>query len=476
MSSYKVIQLLKVLTATEWNELLTFLQSPYFTRETDSWQLCLTLRTYLGSEGATLPEAEEVFQRVWPGRPFDRKNFIYALSRLNKLAERFLVQREQDKQPEKQSLAAMRLFSERQLDKHLLATKRSMSKSLISVPDSGADFYLLRSDHAALMDQHYIRQKIRKQDDSIQQATNDLDRFYYLRRLQYACSMLDRQNILKSDYRIGLSDAWISHLADSSICEEPMIYLYLTIFRALREEDQTDHFQKLKLCLLQLINERGTATLMEPLLFAINYCARKIRAGQENYAKEALELYHKGITSGILLRDEQISPWTYTNIIKLSLRLKQYAEAHDIIEKYTALLPEDFRENAHNYNYAELLYYTNQKEKAQEYLNQVAYSDLSYYLGARVLLAKIYYETDAEEALLSLLASFTIFLQRNKQISRNLKLTYLNFCQLFSRILRTSTIAMEKVIAVIEEKQPLTDRAWLLEVATTEASLNPSSG
>lgn len=470
MESYKLTQLLKSLNKAEWNDLELFLQSPYFVTEDESLTLCLFLKPLLVEPGSTLPETSAFFRSLWPNESFNQKRLSYAFSRLNKLTERFLVLQQQEKMEERQTLTALRIFSERQLDKHLAATQRSFTALMEPSPDREDEFYLLRSEYSELMDRHYVRQKIRKQDDSIQLATDNLDRFYFFRRLRFACSMLDRQNILKVDYDIGLSDEWMAHLAGTSLSKEPMIQLYLIIFCALREEEQEEHFRELKFSLTNLIGRQNSEALAEPLLFAINYCARKIRAGQINYVEEAVELYRGGIDSGLLLSDGQISPWTYTNLVKLYLRLEQYDDARKFIKKYTALLPESFRENAHNYNYAELLYCTDQKDQAQEYLNRVAYSDLSYYLGARVLLAKIYYETDAEEALLSLLASFTMFLQRNKQISRNLKKTYLNFCQLFNRILRTDPAKMDKVKRAIGKAQPLTDRAWLLEVADEHSS------
>ncbi|MBC6993522.1 hypothetical protein QWY85_16155 [Neolewinella lacunae] len=465
MNSTKLLQILKTLDPGEWEKLYFFLQSPYFTQEKVSPRLFTLLHPYFADSAAGLPKAETLFQALWPDQPFDRKQLNYALSRLNKLTERFLVFQQLEQQTDRQQLTALEVFSERHLEKHLAATQRSFNERLLPAPDEKDDFYLVRSDYADLLDQHYVRTKARKQDNNIQLATDDLDRFYYFRRLRYACSMLDRQNILEANYRIGLSQAWLDHLEGSTLVEEPMIGLYLTIFRALQEEEQEQHFRELKSRLLQLVGKGLAESLAEPLLFAINYCARKIRAGQEAYVKEAIDLYHRGIDSGLLLQDGQVSPWTYTNLVKLTLRLQQYAEAREFISKYTDLLPESFRENAHNYNYAELLYCTNEKEKAQEYLNRVAFSDLGYYLGARVLLAKIYYETDAEEALLSLLASFTIFLQRNKQISRNLKKTYLNFCQLLSRLLRTEPGKTGKIIDLITHTQPLTDRSWLLALA-----------
>lgn len=148
-------------------------------------------------------------------------------------------------------------------------------------------------------------------------------------------------------------------------------------------------------------------------------------------------------------------------MVKLSLRLQHYTWIESFIQEYAPKLPGSFRENALHYNLAELYYYTNRFDQAQEHLNQVAFSDLNYYLGARVLLAKIFYETDEEEALLSLISSFTIFLKRNKQLSNNLKHTYLNFCQILFQILRRSPAQMKKLQEKISNTSLLTDRAWL---------------
>ncbi|MEM7574690.1 MAG: hypothetical protein AAF433_17425 [Bacteroidota bacterium] len=94
----------------------------------------------------------------------------------------------------------------------------------------------------------------------------------------------------------------------------------------------------------------------------------------------------------------------------------------------------------------------------------VAYSDLNYYLGARVLLAKIYWEIQAEEPLLSLVAAFTIFLKRNREISNDLKHTYLNFCQLLYKILRLDSSKRQQLEDEIKSTKLLTDRSWLLEI------------
>ena len=101
----------------------------------------------------------------------------------------------------------------------------------------------------------------------------------------------------------------------------------------------------------------------------------------------------------------------------------------------------------------------------------MAYSDLNYYLGARVMLAKIYHESGDTEPLLSLLAAFMIFLKRNKQISSDLKQTYLNFCDILFQLIRRHPKKMAALGETIRTTSLLTDRSWLL--AQYEASLQP---
>ena len=152
----------------------------------------------------------------------------------------------------------------------------------------------------------------------------------------------------------------------------------------------------------------------------------------------------------------------FTNIVKLSLRLKRYEWVEPFIREYAPQLPVAFRENALHYNLAELFYYTHRNDDAQQHLIKVAYSDLNYYLGARVMLAKIYYESGHTEPLLSLIAAFMIFLKRNKQISADLKQTYLNFCDILFQLTRPHPKKMVLLGETIRNTSLLTDRSWLM--------------
>ena len=222
------------------------------------------------------------------------------------------------------------------------------------------------------------------------------------------------------------------------------------------------HFHQLRQLINELSGKISKQVMRSAMLAAINYCARSIRRGLTSFVEPALNLYLKGLEDKVLFDEGVLSPWTFNNVVKLALRLERFSWIESFMQTYQSFLPETFRSDALHYNQAELYYYTNRYQDAQKALLQVPYTDLNFYLGARVLLAKIYYETDETESLLSLLAAFQIFLKRNKDISLNIKKTYLHFCEILYQIVRGRSSHLPTLEQRIKTTSLLTDRDWLL--------------
>lgn len=473
MKKSKLVLLFKSLEEEEMNRLEEFLTSPYYNKDPEVMGLFECLRAFYPDFSSSALTKGRIHKKLFSKQPYEDKRLRYLMSKLNKLAEHFLALQEVEQKPYLLELSLVEDLSRRGLQKSYQQAGRSLSKKLEKRKGDSVDFFLAQFQWAEVREHHFERQRLRRYDESIQIASAQLDRYYFLNRLRISCAMLDRQTIFQASYELNLSSDWIRHLGEQDFFGEPIIRLYYTIYRALSDESEEAYFKKIKQGLAQESKHIPFRDLRDIYLFAINYCARKIRQGREAYVEEALQLYRRGIESHILIEEGILSPWAFTNVVKLSLRMKQYDYIEGFIEKYARLLPEAFRDNALHYNLAELFYYTGRYDEAQEQLNQVAYSDLNYYLGARVMLAKIYYETDAEEPLLALIASFTIFLKRNKQLSNDLKHTYLNFCQLLFQIIRRKPSRLKHIHNRIQSTELLTDRSWLKDIC--EAVMHQSN-
>jgi len=470
MKKTKSIRLLNGLGESERADLSRFLRSPYFTIDPEIPRLFDALTENWPDYPGT---KEEVYRQVFPDHHYDDKAFRYLTSQLNKQIERFLVIQACEKQSQRSDLDLLREYTERHLEKEYQQTLRRLQEAMDQWPGRNASFFYHHMEIATVAERHFALQRKRTYDPALQQITDQLDRYYFLQKLKYSCAMLDRQHVIEGPYDSNFSQPLINYLQHQEFFDEPLIRIYFQVYMALHEEEEEVYFRNLRQSLLGFQEAIGLEEWRDLYFFAINYCLRKIRQGKTGFLAEALTLYRTGIDRRILLDGGQLSPWTFTNVVKLALRLEKYEWIDAFIEEFVHLLPERFQSDALHYNLAERYYYTHDYDQAIEHLNQVRLSDLNYHLGSRVLLAKVHYEEGSEESLLSLLAAFTIFLKRNKKVSKPLKKTYLNFCEALFRILKRRNGRWDSLEAFIRETTMLTDRTWLLDTLARERALNP---
>jgi hypothetical protein len=413
--------------------------------------------------GENMPEKEVLFARAFPERHFDDKAWRYALSDISGLIEDFWLDRTAHSDAVERQLRLMTILESRGLDKPYRQAQRHLEALIRANELQGHAGFMLTWQYLDRQHKASIRDSLRKHEEHLQGASDALDRLYYLEKLTYACAMQERMHVLQGDLDTGISDAWIRHLEERDCFGVPLIRLYFLAFNMQQHEENTAHYK----ALVDILDKEGLNLPLEDIKaayrMAINYCARNIRQGKEEYAAEALSLYITGIERSVLLDKGLLSPWTFTNIVKLGLRSGQLEWTEAFINTYSDQLPAQHRKNALYFNKAEWYFYAGKYEEAQTILLNVALNDLNYYLGSRVLLAKIYAQSGAEEALLSLIASFTAFIKRNREISAGLKQTYLRFCTLLWKINKSTPRHREALAREIREAPLLTDRTWLLQ-------------
>lgn len=465
MRNIKLISVLQSFDKREIRSFQQFVDSPYFNQDEKLGLILALIINRLDNPCSSRELKEGLHTTLFPKDAYDDKRMRYLFSDLSQLAEKFLLDQSYQAKHVQQQLDLANIYNQRKLPKLYRQSIQKVEKHFEAQPQRDVLYFQQHLEMVMIKDEHFQQQRLRKFDENLQWVSDDLDRYYYLQKLRQACMMLDRQAILTANYDLGISQSWLDHLVERSFFQELIIRIYYTILMCTLEEDELKHFEELKKMLASVKQEITNSDLADIYRFAINYCARKIRKGRSEYLEEALQLYVRGIASALFLEDGRLSPWTFTNVVKLALRLEKFDWIEEFITTYAPSLPVEFQENALHYNYAELYYYRQDLDKALVHLNQVALDDLNYALGARVMLAKIYYETDEVNALLSLLAAFSLFLKRNRKISANIKHTYQNFCDLLFQLVRRNPKKLHLIKQKIEETNLLTDRGWLRTIS-----------
>lgn len=454
--------LLSALNQWEWYRFEAFCASPYHNTQTE----LVTLVQFFSKERHALEllNKQEVHHAVYPKKQFSERQLNYCLSGLGKLAEQFLGMELFINSKHQAELSNLAGLSRRHLDKHVEFLKKKKERQFEQQEQRDVESYLFPSYRFYnLLSENTYRKGERKANIHVQKTADALDAFYIAEKLRLTCSMLNHQRVIATEYRFSLMDEIQSHLASSpELLNRPMIALYLAIFTLLTHEEADEEYRIFQDLLQKHQAAFSKKELTELHEYGLNFCAREIRKQRKDYVHEAFRLYKNGLEIGLFMTDNVLSPWHFKNIVRLGLRTNAIQWTENFIKEKTKLLSPDFQKDALHYNLAELYFHTQKYDEAIAYLNRVEFTDIHYNLGAKVMLAKVYWEQQESDVLESLLHAFKAFLRRNKALPPDTQRAYLNFVKWLSKINKATKSKRKTFVDAIQETELMVFKDWLL--------------
>jgi len=463
MINSKLIKILKTLKPFEVPKLLEFIGSDYFNTKKPIKDLCNALCSIYPDYTSENVSKLSVHQAIYPDQAFDAKQIGYLQSDLTKLVLQFLTF--ESIKSQNQEIAKIRILGERNLHHLYKREVAAIEEKQGKTTSRGFDQYKFNFELHDLKDRYFIDTNTRRDDENAHLASKNLDLYYICRKLQYFVVLLNRKQTLGKEIDIPHLDFVLQH-AKNNFLGNPIVKAYYEVILMQTEEKSLPHFYNLKKTILENKPEFSKKEFAEIYEEAINYCIQRISYDQAFYIDEALKLYMDFLASGNMYQKGYLSHWKFKNIVKLGLLLDRFAFVEEFINNYIEKIEPKYKAKALNYNYAELCFAMQNFDKAQEYLIKVLLEDLElpYNLGRRMMLIKIYYQNNEQDALLSQIAAFTIFLKRSKNISNTKKKIYLNFCDLLNKIMRQNPKHYLKIKEEIKSTKLITDTNWLLKV------------
>lgn len=464
MQHSKLVELLKTFTAKELREFGEFVESPFFNKNTELVRFNEYLRSLAPGFLPAKISREAVFAALYPAQEYDEKQLNYLNNFLLKLAEQFIAYGRFKQNELLERYQLLEAYNQRNLEKHYQFIYNQTSKLLDDWPNRNHEFYQLQYLLADISNRHFLKQQIRRFDERLQQAADYLDQHYLAAKLKFCCEMLDRKKSIAAEYEVRFADVVSQLVVEHPQLHTPPIAVYHTILNMLLDMGNATFFKKLVSLTEQHKHHFPLDELKDLYSYAINYCIRRVNQGATEFLEELFKLYLKSLEAGTLMDGGYLSPWAYKNLIGVGLRLQKFDWTEDFIKQYNSKLSPEFRANALHYNLAELCYYKKAHDQALVNLNKVEFSDIYYNLDTKKMMLKIYFELDEIDALLSLLASFKMFLKRTKLISAANKVAYLNFVQALTLLARKERRVMPALQRMIDSPEPLGDRAWLKQM------------
>ena len=466
MRNSKLYKSLQELAKIEQNRFRKYLQSPYFNAN----ETHLALYECIIGEINDPSNCEWTKQQIWEALGledhYDDIRLRKYFSDLLKLLENFFAQQKFEESEIIRNTALLDAVQKRKqsnlYNSSLKRSKGYFEKSLYRNSEYYYGKYLLEKSIYGLADFEHNRTV----KSNWEEISRNLDYFFIAEKLYIYCNVLARRDLAVHEYDLGLMEEIENFVKQHQLSDIPPIAIYFQVLNLYRNPDDVQSYRQFKQLLDRYSMNFPQEEAGDLYSLAQNYCIQQLNRGRPEFLSELFVLYKNVLEKRIIIRDNELSPWDFRNIVVVSLRVGDYGWTLKFIDDYLQFLPEDKRENARTFNLAQVYFYQRRYTEVVELLRFVEYDDITYNLNSKDMLLRVYYETDEWDPLYSLFESFRTYLNRNKDIQERQKQAYKNlirFTRKLTRLHEGDLTTISKLREEISATPNVANQKWLLE-------------
>ena len=365
---------------------------------------------------------------------------------------------------------------EKSFEKELTATKALQLRQ----GRRNTHFHFDRYQLEMYLSAHTMQQR-RSGEMNLQTVHNELTTYFIAETLRQGCTILTHQTMSKQVYDLKLLDEVLALVETGGYDGVTAVMVYYNAFKALSGEGSPvrsssvrqsekhgvseKYFFELKKLIGSLGNKFPDYELRDIYLLAINFCIKKLNAGEKQYVREAFELYRMGLENAALLENGILSSYTYKNVTRLGMNLGETEWVGQFLENFKKHLPPRERDNSWRYNLAFFHFQQADYDSAMRLLRLVEFNDVLNNLDARRMLLISYFELNEFMALDSLLDSFKAYLRRmtDHGYHRENYLNLVRFIKKMMKIDRSNKVAMNTILSEVIATERVAEKEWLME-------------
>ena len=468
MENTLIWQVVKSFSVAELREFGDFLDSPFVNRRSDLKILYQYLVRTAKSRKAS-PNRKEAYGLAYPGKKYDDQQMRLSLSYLFKSAERFLVWKESEANKLLRQANLLAAYRKRGLDAHFQKALNQSQKSLDQQSFRNPEFYLVwyQIEHERYL---FLSETGRTKELNLQEVEDNLTAAMLGMKLRQACFLRSHETVFNTNYDSYLVDEILNIAELPPFAGSPAVSLYRSCYRALFHRQYEGEFQLFKKHLFESVAQFPNGEMRDLYLLAINYCIKKVNDGDAGFYPEALDLYKSGLSTELLLKDHQLSRFTYNNIVAVAIRLPgEWKWAGWFVKAYRKYLPVAHREAAFSLNSAQLAFVKKDYDNALVHLQKADYKDLINNMVAKTLQMKIYFEMQEMELLDSHLRTMRMFIRRNKKMAyhRENWSNIVRYTQKLMELNPYDAVRKSRLKQDIQAEETLTEKEWLVKQIDT---------
>ncbi|MCK6693269.1 MAG: HrpB1 family type III secretion system apparatus protein [Thermoanaerobaculia bacterium] len=465
MEKSKLLQLLNALSAWQLRNLEQFLCSPFFNQRDDMQRLFGFYRAERSKRNPDFSDAAAC-RALWPDEPAKAADYPNVRSYLHKLVEKYLACKEMlaDEILLKMHLARAyeHLGKADAFDRTLRDARGMLKKTPLRNPD-----YLWRQFRLEYESYDHAVRHANMKEAQLEAVGNMLDAGYFAEKLKLSCAQLPFRDLHPQEHNPGILPELLAFLEQKTdLLSNPAIAIYYYAYLALTDgQDNEIWFGEVRRLLHDCHEQFSGQEIGDIYRICINYCIKRSNRGEPAYTREGFELYRSGVGQGYLLTEGYLSHFTYVNTAAFGITLEEHEWVETFIHDFRNMVSPKSRDSAFSFCLARLRYAQGRYEEAMRLLAEFDMDDPNFFLIAKVMLAKIFYEHNYFDPLESLLDSTRNYLQRHP-VENEKKKYFKLFINLMFRLLKlppNDSKAKKKLKDKVDAMPRAADKNWFLK-------------
>lgn len=437
MHSTKLLQLVKTLSKKELKAFTSFLQANYANSIT-LVELFDHIVSFRGDWKNSKLKLEEINAKL--GQGSNTKHISNRSSEIYQILLKYLLREEVEKENYhfEQDRITIKILGDRKLyslkeKKTDIVRKQLKSKAL---QDSWLPLKEIRLNELQYYSEEYNKYNL--ESSILEDSLKQLEQFRINLTLKYACELLWRAIILKTEINLEFFHPVLDLQIDSSNCFQR---IYYTFFKALLHSDINAYKETIN----QLIIKEKKETTQEKLsqidrqvilIYLINFAARQARRNKQPYGNDLLDLYDFGLKERLLIQGDKISRIRFTNIVDVACKFDDILFAKDFIQTYESLLPKDNYDDTVYLANVIILFAEKNHTDVVRMLKLKNFKNIDEKFRAQSFLLCCTYELEGNnEKTWERCKAFRSFLDRNKIIGKNFIKSYRTFINTVEKLL-----------------------------------------
>ncbi len=479
LSQNNLVQILRTLSKEEMKEFEKFVASPYFNKGRNHLPLLKALSEYSPDYDSDKFTKESIYDKLFPGKEYKESVMKSMLSRLNDIAEEFILQISFEKNIHfLRERLFIREISERGLKQRAESAIANTEETFTGKQTGVLDNLSYKDFIDEVVNHHYNFSERSDVGEKIFQYRMYIVYAFLTEFLITEGSIYSQKNFWPKNLKVndineiaGLID--IDKILKWVRRKDPHKYEDLELFNlvrlAIQNPSNDEYYFKAK----KLFFENMKKYDVDFKKFMMNclsvLCTAKTTEGKSEFQLEAHNLRKKIYDENLFLfsKSKRLQSSEFRTAFIEALAVNQFEWAKEFAEQYADKVLPSLRKDIAYYVKANLSYHKRDYNEALNYANRIRINQITYKLDIRNLVSKVYYETGSIEPLFSYLDAYYKFLENSKSQNKTLLARHFNYIKFLRQLVKSKMNDAEySEFMFLKDrinKENVSSKKWLLK-------------